>query len=86
MTTRTSSINRPHRDARTGWRILLAITALIAAAAIAIFRFLLPYNTPDESDVIFDKLLANPGFQNAAIWLGRSWRRWLRPGCSRSPG
>jgi len=69
-TTRTPSVTTTHLDSRTGWRILLAITAPIAAVAIAIFRFLLPYNTPDDPDVIFDKLLANPGFQSAAIWLG----------------
>ncbi len=59
-----------HRDARTGWRILLAVTAPIAATFIAILRFLLPYNTIDEPDVIFDKLVDNPGFLNATIWLG----------------
>jgi hypothetical protein len=60
----------PQRDARTVWRVLLAITAPIAASMIAIFRFSLPYNTPDEPEVIFEKLLADPGFENAAIWFG----------------
>ena len=70
MTTLASGITTPRRDARTGWRFLLAVTAPIAAISIAILRFLLPYNTLDEPEVIFDKLLTNPGFQNAAIWLG----------------
>ena len=30
----------------------------------------MPYNTPDDPDVVFEKLLASPGFENAAIWLG----------------
>jgi hypothetical protein len=69
MTTMSASIaERP--DARTVWRVLLAGTAPIAAAFIAVFRFLLPYNTPDDPDVIFEKLLASPGFENAAIWFG----------------
>ncbi len=68
MTTSTASATRT--DARTVWRVLLATTAPIAAVFIAIFRFLLPYNTPDDPDVVFEKLLASPGFENAAIWLG----------------
>ena len=58
------------RDARTVWRVLLAITAPIAATFVAVFRFLLPFNTPDDPEVAFEKLLASPGFENAAIWLG----------------
>jgi hypothetical protein len=68
MTTSTAIAARG--DARTVWRVLLAITAPIAAGFVAIFRFLLPYNTPDDPEVIFEKLLANPGFEHAAIWLG----------------
>ena len=57
-------------DARTVWRVLLAVTAPLAALGVTIGRYLLPYDVSDPAEVIFDKLVAATTFQAWAIWLG----------------
>jgi hypothetical protein len=57
-------------DARTVWRTLLAIAGPPLAAYVAISRFLLPYDMSDSPEMIFEKLVAHPGFGMATIWIG----------------
>ena len=60
----------PARDARTVWRILLAIAGPPLALYVAIARFLLPYDMSDTPEMIFDKLVAHPGFSMISMWIG----------------
>ena len=57
-------------DARTVWRILLAIAGPPLALYVAIARFLLPYDMSDTPEMIFDKLVAHPGFSMISMWIG----------------
>jgi hypothetical protein len=61
---------RAAQDARTVWRVLLAVTAPLAALYVAVARYLMPYDMSDRPREIFDKLVAATGFQAASIWLG----------------
>jgi hypothetical protein len=67
--TTAPSTSPERRDARTVWRWLLAIAAVPVPIFVAVFRFLLPYDGWDTPEQIFAKLVAAPGYQNAAIWL-----------------
>lgn len=58
------------RDARTVWRTLLAVAGPPLAIYVAAARFLLPHEMSDSSEVIFDKLVAHPGFIMATAWIG----------------
>jgi hypothetical protein len=69
MTTATQAPAAPF-DTRTFWRLVLAIAAPITPAAVAIARYLLPYNTNDAPAQIVAKTLAHPGFSTATQWLG----------------
>ena len=60
----------PDSDARTVWRILLAIAGPPLALYVATARFLLPYDTSDTPEMIFDKLVAHPGFSMISMWIG----------------
>ena len=57
-------------DTRRFWKIALAITAPLTPAAVAIARYLLPYNTNDTPEQIVGKTLAHPGFSHATQTLG----------------
>ena len=65
-----STPGSPDRDARTVWRVLLAIAGPPLALYVAIARFLLPYDMSDTPEMIFDKLVANPGFIVISTWIG----------------
>jgi hypothetical protein len=58
------------RDARTVWRTLLAIAGPSLALYVAIVRFRLPYDMSDAPEMIFDKLVAHPGFTMISTWIG----------------
>ena len=58
------------RDARTGWRWLLAIAAVPVPIFVAVLRYLLPYSDGDAPQEIFAKLVAATSYQNAVLWLG----------------
>ncbi len=60
----------PGLDARTVWRTLLAIAGPPLALYVALARFLLPYDMSDTPEVIFEKLVAHPGFGIVTIWIG----------------
>ncbi len=57
-------------DARTVWRTLLAIAGPPLAIYVAVARFLLPYEMSDSPEVIFEKLVAHPGFTMISLWAG----------------
>ncbi|HET8595842.1 MAG TPA: hypothetical protein VFM07_11385 [Intrasporangium sp.] len=57
-------------DVRRTWQSLLALTAPVMAAVIAVLRFTLPYNTLDTPDEAFARLVANPTFTSAQLWFG----------------
>jgi hypothetical protein len=42
----------------------------IGAAAIALLRYLLPYDTADDSSTIVSKVMAEPGRASLVLWLG----------------
>jgi hypothetical protein len=77
--TARSVTSRPHRgpDARTVWRVLLAVTAPLVAVEVALGRFLLPYDMGDAPHVIFDTMVASPGFERVSAWVGVA----LAPAC-----
>ncbi|GAB2814998.1 hypothetical protein GCM10027073_53580 [Streptomyces chlorus] len=68
---RTAVDGRPERNARTVWRVLLAVTAPVVALIVTFGRYLLPYDTlSDQPRQVFDKLVAATGYQAVAIWTG----------------
>jgi hypothetical protein len=60
----------PDWDVRTAWRILLAIAGPPLALYVAIARFRLPYDMSDTPEMIFDNLVAHPGFSMISMWIG----------------
>jgi Domain of unknown function (DUF4386) len=62
--------NPSGHDARTVWRTLLAIAGPPLALYVAISRFLLPFDMSDSPEMIFEKLVAHPGFIMATVWIG----------------
>jgi hypothetical protein len=68
--TAVSNSGLPGPDARTVWRTLLAIAGPPLALYVAIARFLLPYDMSDTPEMIFDKLVAHPGFTMISMWIG----------------
>jgi hypothetical protein len=57
-------------DARTLWRMLLAVTTPWIAVFVAVARFLLPYDMSDEPRAIFEAMLTHPGYETAMAWSG----------------
>lgn len=58
------------RDVRRTWQWLLALTAPVMAAVIAVLRYALPFNTLDTPDEAFARLVADPTFTSAQLWFG----------------
>ena len=59
----------PPPDLRTRNRWFAAILMPIGPLAVAIVRFILPYNTSDKAAVIVAKVAAHPGQEKAVLWL-----------------
>lgn len=57
-------------DVRRTWRLLLGVTAPVAAIFIAVLRFLLPFSTPDDARSAFLAIVDSPGFNRWQIWAG----------------
>jgi len=57
-------------DARTLWRMLLAVTTPWIAALVAVGRFLLPYDMSDAPRTIFEAMLTHPAYETAMAWSG----------------
>ena len=58
------------RDVRTASRWLAAFVVPIGAAAIALLRYFLPYDTVDDGATIASKVMAEPGRASLVLWLG----------------
>jgi len=62
------SAARPAGAARARW--LAALVLPIGPAAVAVLRFVLPYNTVDDPATIAAKVIARPGAESLVTWLG----------------
>ena len=51
-------------------RALAAALIPVGPAAIAVLRYVLPYNTTDDTHEIARKVADDPGTQSAVLWLG----------------
>jgi hypothetical protein len=51
-------------------RVLAALLIPVGPAAIAVLRYVLPYDTVDSTHEIATKVAADPGTQSAVLWLG----------------
>jgi hypothetical protein len=72
MSTATMSpvtTTKPPPDLRARSRWFAAILMPIGPLAVAILRFILPYNTSDKAAVIVSKVAAHPGQEKAVLWL-----------------
>lgn len=61
---------RTGRDLRKASRWLAAILMPIGPAAVAVLRFVLPYDTVDEIPDVVAKIAADPGAQRLVQWMG----------------
>lgn len=57
------------RDTRRFQRRAAALLMPVGPAAIAVLRFVLPYDTPDKPHTVIAKIAAHPGAENATLWL-----------------
>jgi hypothetical protein len=57
-------------DRRSPARLLAALVIPIGPAAVAVLRYVLPYNTTDDNATVVEKVLAAPGRQSLVLWLG----------------
>jgi hypothetical protein len=60
---------KPVPDLRTRRRWFAAILMPIGPLAVAILRFILPYNTTDSAATIVAKVAAHRGAERAVLWL-----------------
>lgn len=67
----TETISRPtsRADIRPVWRWTAAVILPIGPAAVALLRFLLPYNTADDASTIVNKIVDNLNRSSVVIWL-----------------
>ncbi len=76
MTTRVSDVRRSAAatkghltDTRTAARWGAAILMPVGPAAVAVLRFVLPYDTPDTPGQVLDKIAVNLGAEQTVLWL-----------------
>ncbi|WP_350274856.1 hypothetical protein [Kribbella sp. HUAS MG21] len=67
--TQTISRTTTRADSRTAWRWLAALVLPIGPAAVALLRFLLPYDTTDDVPTITSKVVGNLDRGSLVIWL-----------------
>lgn len=67
--TETISRSTTHADIRPVWRWLAAVILPIGPAAVALLRFLLPYNTADDASTIVNRIVDNLNRSSFVIWL-----------------
>ncbi|MGH3359234.1 MAG: DUF4386 family protein [Nocardioidaceae bacterium] len=53
----------------TGTRIALAVLAPVGPLAVALLRYVLPYDTVDDTGAIVQKTYADPGAMSLVLWL-----------------
>jgi hypothetical protein len=56
-------------DIRPVWRLMAAVILPIGPAAVALLRFLLPYDTVDDASTITNKIVNNLDRSSLIIWL-----------------
>lgn len=76
----TLTAERPPPDLRRTWRVLLAVTAPLGAAAIAVSRVVTPYATTDDTASAVDAIAAHPTATQTNLWLGAVAMLFLLPG------
>jgi hypothetical protein len=57
-------------DTRSGWRVLLAVSTPFVAVYVAVARYLMPYDMADTPEGIFAGMVAHPGYESVASWVG----------------
>lgn len=67
-------------DLRTAQRWLAALVLPIGPAAIALLRYVLPYDTVDDPVTVAQRVAADPGAQSLVLWLGFVGALTLVPG------
>ncbi|MFF0266891.1 hypothetical protein [Kribbella sp. NPDC004536] len=67
--TETISRPTPRADIRPVWRWTAAAILPIGPAAVALLRFLLPYNTADDAPTIVTKIVGNLDRSSLVLWL-----------------
>ncbi|MFK4089354.1 hypothetical protein ACI2LF_34900 [Kribbella sp. NPDC020789] len=70
----------PRMDLRPASRWFAALILPIGPAAVALLRYVLPYDTVDDPGTITRKLLADPGGTSLMLWLGFVAMLTLVPG------
>lgn len=66
----TEAGSRDGTDLRTRSRWLAALLMPIGPAAVALLRYVLPYDTGDEPATLVHKVVTNPGAQSFVLWMG----------------
>ena len=69
MTTTTASTTNA-ADTRSISRWAAAIVLPIGPAAVALLRYVLPYDTVDDMSALSAKVIAEPGRASAVLWFG----------------
>lgn len=57
-------------DVRWRGRVLLALLLPVGPAAVAVLRYVLPYETTDDSKEVVREVAAHQSTQSAVVWLG----------------
>jgi len=70
----------PRIDLRTTSRWFAALILPIGPAAVALLRYVLPYDTVDDPATMTSKLMADPGGTSLMLWLGFVAMLTLVPG------
>ncbi|WP_327636110.1 hypothetical protein OHB24_39690 [Kribbella sp. NBC_00482] len=68
--TETISRTTSRADIRPAWRWLAALILPIGPAAVALLRFLLPYDTTDSASTITSKIVGELDRGSVVLWLG----------------
>jgi hypothetical protein len=68
--TQTISRTTSRADIRPAWRWLAVLILPIGPAAVALLRFLLPYNTADDVPTITSKIVGHLDRGSIVLWLG----------------
>lgn len=68
ITTHTGTAPAAVRRSPARW--LAALIIPIGPAAVALLRYVLPYNTTDSEATMVEKILLDPGRQSLVLWLG----------------
>jgi hypothetical protein len=68
--TGTTARRAAPRDLRRASRWFAAILMPLGPAAVAVLRFVLPYDTSDEVPTMVAKIAADPGAQRLVLWMG----------------